>query len=205
MAVAPEIMVRDRWVPEPLAFKRRAWAPKTPLGAVVRDCLEYLPLGLAADLLDRVSSVVVLQSALSAVHWRRDDETGLQVPVDLGQLSHHVITDTGVAFLVDAWQNSVEMENLKYHGCRHRHHGRGRVADGARHGIHDRAQPRQHAGDRLANRGRLGQHLPHGRHADVRRHGRDHRARAVQPGRDRRRHDVGPFDVLGLDHQRRLR
>jgi hypothetical protein len=126
MAVAPEIMVRDRWVPEPLAFKRRAWAPKTPLGAVVRDCLEYLPLGLAADLLDRVSSVVVLQSALSAVHWRRDDETGLQVPVDLGQLSHHVITDTGVAFLVDAWQNSVEMENLKYHGC-----GTGTTAEAA--------------------------------------------------------------------------
>lgn len=121
MAVAPEIMMRDAWLPEPLAFKRRAWTPRTPFGEVVRDCLEFLPLGLAAELLDRVSSVVVMHSSLYAVHIRPGAFTR-----DLGEVSHHVITDTGVAFLVDAWQNTTELENLKYHGV-----GTGTTAEAA--------------------------------------------------------------------------
>lgn len=36
--------------------------------------------------------------------------------VHLGLAGLKVITDAGVAFLVDAWQGTVEMENLKYHG-----------------------------------------------------------------------------------------
>jgi hypothetical protein len=117
LASGVEVMIRDAWVPEPLAEKRRTWTPKTPLGSVVRDCLEFLPIGLAAELLDRVSSVVVLHSSLSAVHWRYDEQLGLQVPDDYGEISHHVITDTGVAFLVDAWQGILEPEIMKYHGA----------------------------------------------------------------------------------------
>ena len=126
MAVAPEILLRDRWVPEPLAFRRRAWTPRTPFGQVVRDCLHYLPPELASDLLDRVSATVVLQSRLCAVRFRWDDRLGRRVADDFGEISHHVITDTGVAFLVDAWQNSTEMENMKYHGC-----GTGTTAEAA--------------------------------------------------------------------------
>lgn len=37
--------------------------------------------------------------------------------LDYGVLSHRKVTTAGVAFLVDAWQNSVELENMKYHGC----------------------------------------------------------------------------------------
>jgi len=36
--------------------------------------------------------------------------------IDYGVVSTRVVTDAGVAFLVDAWQNSVELENMKYHG-----------------------------------------------------------------------------------------
>ena len=36
--------------------------------------------------------------------------------VDLGLASMRVVTDTGVAFIVDAFQNTTELENLKYHG-----------------------------------------------------------------------------------------
>lgn len=36
--------------------------------------------------------------------------------VDLGLVSLRVVTDTGVAFIVDAFQNSVELENMRYHG-----------------------------------------------------------------------------------------
>ncbi len=35
---------------------------------------------------------------------------------DFGVLSRRTITDTGVAFIVDAWQNTVELEIMKYHG-----------------------------------------------------------------------------------------
>lgn len=34
-----------------------------------------------------------------------------------GTVGYRVITSAGVAFLVDAWQNTTEVENLKYHGC----------------------------------------------------------------------------------------
>lgn len=34
-----------------------------------------------------------------------------------GVVSRRVVTDAGVGFIVDAWQNSVELENMKYHGC----------------------------------------------------------------------------------------
>lgn len=36
--------------------------------------------------------------------------------VDLGLVSMRVVTTAGVNFVVDAFQNSVEVENLKYHG-----------------------------------------------------------------------------------------
>jgi len=35
---------------------------------------------------------------------------------DLGLASLRVVTDTGVGYIVDAFQNSVELENMKYHG-----------------------------------------------------------------------------------------
>jgi len=35
---------------------------------------------------------------------------------DYGLVSRRVVTDTGVAFIVDAFQNLVELENLKFHG-----------------------------------------------------------------------------------------
>jgi hypothetical protein len=36
--------------------------------------------------------------------------------VDLGLASMRVVTDTGVAFIVDAFQNTTELENMKFHG-----------------------------------------------------------------------------------------
>lgn len=35
---------------------------------------------------------------------------------ELGIVSLRVVTDTGVGFIVDAFQNSVELENMKFHG-----------------------------------------------------------------------------------------
>lgn len=35
---------------------------------------------------------------------------------DYGVLSRRVVTDAGVAFIVDAFQNTTELENMKFHG-----------------------------------------------------------------------------------------
>jgi hypothetical protein len=45
---------------------------------------------------------------------------------DYGVLSTRVVTDAGVAFIVDAFQNLTELENLKFHGF-----GVGTTAEGA--------------------------------------------------------------------------
>lgn len=38
--------------------------------------------------------------------------------IDYGVLSNRVVTDTGVAFLVDAWDNrATNLEDMNYHGC----------------------------------------------------------------------------------------
>jgi len=36
--------------------------------------------------------------------------------INLGLISTRVVTDTGVGFIVDAFQNLVELENMKFHG-----------------------------------------------------------------------------------------
>lgn len=114
--MAVEIMVRDRWVPEPIQLGLRTWNPRTDLGLAIRKSLRYLPADLAGEIIERMSSVVVIESALSVIHWRYDHGLGFQVPIDRGVVSRHVITDTGVAFLVDAWQGILEPEIMKYHG-----------------------------------------------------------------------------------------
>lgn len=126
LATAPHLMLRDRWIPDALAEKRRDWNPKTGLGRAIRDCLHYLPAEMAADLIERVSKVVILSSELRAVKYRWDERLGLQVPEDYGFLGDRVITDTGVGFLVDAWENLVEMEIMKFHGV-----GTGTTAEAA--------------------------------------------------------------------------
>jgi hypothetical protein len=51
-------------------------------------------------------------------------ESGLVVPLGLAGIK--VLTDTGAGFIVDAFANTVEMENMKFHGI-----GTGSVAEAA--------------------------------------------------------------------------
>lgn len=46
--------------------------------------------------------------------------------LNYGTVSYRVITDAGVAYIVDAFQNTTELENLKYHGL-----GTGTTAEAA--------------------------------------------------------------------------
>lgn len=71
------------------------------------------------NLLDRVWKPL-LASKLGLPHFQtrmyltKITADGHRVPLGLASL--RVVTDVGVGFIVDAWQNSVELEIMKYHG-----------------------------------------------------------------------------------------
>jgi len=65
---------------------------------------------LAAALFARAMGVPVVLSVL-----RARVRTAAGEWIDYGIVSTRVVTTAGVGFLVDAWQNSVELENMKYH------------------------------------------------------------------------------------------
>ena len=74
-----------------------------------------------AHLFTRVTKLPVVVSELRAVKNHRDG-----CREDFGVVCRRVVTDAGVAFLVDALQGSVEPEILKYHGV-----GTGTTAEAA--------------------------------------------------------------------------
>jgi len=65
-----------------------------------------------AHLLTKVTGIPTITSELRFHFKEKDGEW-----VDYGVVSRRVITTVGVGFIVDAWQNIVELENMKYHGC----------------------------------------------------------------------------------------
>lgn len=99
-------------------------APRAPLAwrahhFVTRLLPDWPRLALAT--VARCCGVPVMISRLSGVLIRANGER-----VNYGLLSTRVVTTAGVWFLVDAWQNSVELEIMKYHGV-----GTGTNAEGA--------------------------------------------------------------------------
>lgn len=70
---------------------------------------------------NRLLGIGVLTSKLSATLIGRDGKRH-----DLGVLGYRVVTNNGVGYIVDAWQNTVELENMKYHGV-----GTGTTAEAA--------------------------------------------------------------------------
>lgn len=64
-----------------------------------------------AHLANRLLGIAVFTSELRGRLIKGNGQTH-----DLGVLSYRVVTNNGVAFIVDAWQNTVELENMKYHG-----------------------------------------------------------------------------------------
>ena len=90
----------------------RDWTPKSLTGKTVLRALPYLPEDLALELKERMSSMLAIETSLRLRHLRADGS----VIGDHGIVSQRLVTDVGVAFLVDAWQNVVELEIMKYHG-----------------------------------------------------------------------------------------
>lgn len=97
------------------------WKPKTELGWLVFRALPHLPSELADDLKLAIQRSVVVESELHIVVIKA---SGLVEP--LGLVGRKVVTDVGVGYIVDAFQNSVELENMKFHGI-----GTGSTAEAA--------------------------------------------------------------------------
>lgn len=83
------------------------------------------PIGDISDLLKEYADIYPTLHGLDFTSWASArGETFKRL--NLGLASTRVVTDAGVAFIVDAFQNSVEVENLKFHGI-----GTGSTAEAA--------------------------------------------------------------------------
>ena len=113
------IIRRDPRIPEHL----RRWTPRSGLGFAVLRSLAFLPDDLRLELLERIAAATVMESELRVRVLRGLGliQRGLLDPRELvvedhGIVSRRVVTNAGVGFIVDAFQNSVEVENMKFHG-----------------------------------------------------------------------------------------
>jgi hypothetical protein len=91
-------------------------APKAPLAWRARNTLRwaFLKGWIAAHVIAPFANawgITTILSDLRITVLRANGEL-----IDYGIVSYRLVTDTGVGFLVDAWQNTVELENMKYHG-----------------------------------------------------------------------------------------
>jgi len=131
MATAPQqvksnltLNVHDAWLPPALDTSLRK--RKDHIAQAIRDVLRYLPRNMpgardaAIELIDRLSAAVVLESNLNIIVYRGRESllnfNDRRAVEDYGSVGWKKVTTAGVNYLVDAWQNSVEMENMKYHG-----------------------------------------------------------------------------------------
>jgi hypothetical protein len=126
---APTVIERARSIPDAV----RDWRPQSRLGHSIFRALPHLPADLAVELVERISSAMIYEAALSlrVIRGLGLARAGLISPHDLviedyGVVSRRVMTDTGMGFVVDAYQNLVEFETMKYHGI-----GTGTTAEGA--------------------------------------------------------------------------
>lgn len=113
------LLRRDESIPAHI----RDWTPRSALGLAILRALPHVPRDLALELVDRISSAGVIESSLrlrvvrglglaraGVIPWAEIIEE------DHGLVSCRVVTNAGVGFIVDAFQNSVELENMRFHG-----------------------------------------------------------------------------------------
>src|SRR5262245_12669619 len=76
-----------------------------------RSNFKHLYRGARRVLMARALGIMIAYGKLSLVVFRADGEI-----VDYGLASMRVVTTAGVNFIVDAFQNTTEVENFKFHG-----------------------------------------------------------------------------------------
>lgn len=87
------------------------YTPRSLLGQSIFRSLRYLPDELGLELVELLRQTTVMESALGLTVIRADGRVEL-----LGIVGRKMVTDAGVQYIVDAFQNLLEVENFKYHG-----------------------------------------------------------------------------------------
>ncbi len=90
---------------------------RAPLAWRVRNTLRwgFIRGWIAAHLIAPFANMWGVMTAVGSLDVVLIKATGERIYY--GTVGYRVITSAGVAYIVDAWQNSTEVENLKYHGC----------------------------------------------------------------------------------------
>jgi hypothetical protein len=105
------------FVPAAIARKLAGFSPRSDVGKFIRACLPHLPADMAGELIDKFTSILILESSLAVVHlsdfdpnlgiWHRADDYGI--------VSRKVVTTAGVNYLVDCWQNLQTLSTMRCH------------------------------------------------------------------------------------------
>jgi hypothetical protein len=111
-----QIVTPKSWLPDEVDQLLRNYNPKTNLGHTFKRIAQLLNPDEALDVLQAIQRAVVIESELWVKTFYRDRHGFLRLKENFGLTSRKVVTDTGVAFIVDAFQNLVELENMKFHG-----------------------------------------------------------------------------------------
>jgi hypothetical protein len=110
-----EIIRPDRWIPDELKAQMHDWEPKSRMGQIVKECLKYLPPDLAAEVVERITSCLVVESSLAIKVIRQPDSPfrlGRDLIEDHGITSRKIVTTAGVTALAVAWANATYAANF---------------------------------------------------------------------------------------------
>lgn len=114
------VIRKDSWIPEEV----RQFKPRSELGKFIKTVvLQHLPIDAMVELVERMTRTVAIETALGlrrfrgarwdGLRWRTEDA---QLVEDLGIVGRRVVTNNGGGYIVDAFQNLVELETMKFHG-----------------------------------------------------------------------------------------
>lgn len=103
------------WLP-PSARAALARYGQGRVGGLVASLLPLLTPEQAEEVLRPLLGAVAITASLRLVHLHGPRSATPGRADDYGVVSRRVVTTAGVNYLVDAWQNLQEMENMRYHG-----------------------------------------------------------------------------------------
>lgn len=114
--MAPVLAANGHLLLDVLPALRLERSARSRLRDLISRSARYLPDELAAELVDALRSVVLIESELHLVHVHGSDSDWPGREDDHGIVSRRVITDAGVAAIVNGFRNTFEIELFNFHG-----------------------------------------------------------------------------------------
>jgi hypothetical protein len=122
----PLHFVKNSWVPDHLRAEFALWTPRSGFGLGFLRLMRQMEregvipdADAVGDILVGIWRSLVIETELQVKvirHRTSHLRVGRELIEDHGVTSRKVITNAGVGFIVDAWQNLLELETMKYHG-----------------------------------------------------------------------------------------